>query len=84
MIIIPGQSGTYRHLRGRVTALLADSGLNCDKAVPAMSAYNLDAGGHLRTAGDRERRVVTGDLTPTAASVKPRRDSSARSVTIKS
>jgi len=27
MIIIPGQSGTYRHSRGRVTALLADSGL---------------------------------------------------------
>src|SRR5450755_669223 len=26
MIIIPGQSGTYRHSRGRVTALLADSG----------------------------------------------------------
>src|ERR1039457_4379831 len=27
MIIIPGQSGTYRHSRRRVTALLADSGL---------------------------------------------------------
>jgi len=27
-IIIPGQSGTYRHLRDRVTGLLADSGLN--------------------------------------------------------
>jgi len=26
-IIIPGQSGTYRHLRGIVTGLLADSGL---------------------------------------------------------
>jgi hypothetical protein len=26
-IIIPGQSGTYRHLRDRVTGLLADSGL---------------------------------------------------------
>jgi hypothetical protein len=26
-IIIPGQSGTYRHLPGRVTGLLADSGL---------------------------------------------------------
>jgi uncharacterized damage-inducible protein DinB len=25
-IIIPGQSGTYRHLRGRVTCLLAESG----------------------------------------------------------
>jgi hypothetical protein len=25
-IIIPGQSGTYRHLRDRVTGLLADSG----------------------------------------------------------
>jgi hypothetical protein len=25
--IIPGQSGTYRHSRERVTALLADSGL---------------------------------------------------------
>ena len=29
-IIIPGQSGTYRHLRGRVTDLLADSGLSSD------------------------------------------------------
>src|SRR5713101_2514546 len=28
MIIIPGQSGTYRHSRRRVTALLADSGLS--------------------------------------------------------
>jgi len=28
MIIIPGQDGTYRHLRSRVTGLLADSGLN--------------------------------------------------------
>jgi hypothetical protein len=27
MIIIPGQDGTYRHLRSRVTGLLADSGL---------------------------------------------------------
>ena len=27
MIIIPGQSGTYRHSRRRVTGLLADSGL---------------------------------------------------------
>jgi hypothetical protein len=27
MIIIPGQSGTYRHSRRRFTALLADSGL---------------------------------------------------------
>jgi hypothetical protein len=27
-IIIPGQSGTYRHLQGRVTGLLAESGLN--------------------------------------------------------
>jgi predicted phage gp36 major capsid-like protein len=27
-IIIPGQSGTYRHLRDRVTGLLAESGLN--------------------------------------------------------
>jgi DNA-binding SARP family transcriptional activator len=27
-IIIPGQSGTYRHLPGRVTGLLADSGLS--------------------------------------------------------
>src|SRR5450631_2273024 len=26
MIIIPGQSGTYRHSHGRVTALLADTG----------------------------------------------------------
>ncbi|MGI8445841.1 MAG: SMODS domain-containing nucleotidyltransferase [Streptosporangiaceae bacterium] len=26
MIIIPGQGGTYRHLRSRVTGLLADSG----------------------------------------------------------
>ena len=26
MIIIPGQGGTYRHLRGRVTHLLAESG----------------------------------------------------------
>ena len=26
MIIIPGQGGTYRHLKGRVTHLLADSG----------------------------------------------------------
>jgi len=26
MIIIPGQGGTYRHLRARVTHLLADSG----------------------------------------------------------
>src|SRR5262249_35490042 len=26
-IIIPGQSGTYRHLRDRVTGLLAESGL---------------------------------------------------------
>jgi hypothetical protein len=32
MIIIPGQSGTYRHLKGRVTRLLADSGQSpqCD------------------------------------------------------
>jgi hypothetical protein len=28
MIIIPGQSGTYRHLRGRVTHLLAEPGLS--------------------------------------------------------
>jgi len=27
MIIISGQGGTYRHLNGRVTGLLADSGL---------------------------------------------------------
>jgi Ion channel/Short C-terminal domain len=27
-IIIPGQSGTYRHLQGRVTGLLAESGQN--------------------------------------------------------
>jgi hypothetical protein len=27
MIIIPGQSGTYRHLHSRVTDLLAESGL---------------------------------------------------------
>jgi hypothetical protein len=27
MIIIPGQGGTYRHSRGRVTHLLAESGL---------------------------------------------------------
>jgi len=33
MIIIPGQSGTYRHSRGRVTALLADSGLNAMREV---------------------------------------------------
>jgi hypothetical protein len=26
-IIIPGQSGTYRHLQDHVTGLLADSGL---------------------------------------------------------
>jgi len=26
-IIIPGQSGTYRYLQGRVTGLLAESGL---------------------------------------------------------
>jgi hypothetical protein len=26
MIIIPGQGGTYRHLQGRVTHLLAESG----------------------------------------------------------
>jgi hypothetical protein len=26
-IIIPGQSGTYRHLEGRVTGLLAETGL---------------------------------------------------------
>jgi hypothetical protein len=35
MIIIPGQGGTYRHLRDRVTHLLADSGLTtgiCDPA----------------------------------------------------
>ena len=28
MIIIPAQGGTYRHLRGRVTRLLAESGQN--------------------------------------------------------
>jgi len=28
MIIIPGQGGTYRHLRSRVTGLLAESGQN--------------------------------------------------------
>lgn len=32
-IIIPGQSGTYRHLQGRITDLLAESGLNCDFAL---------------------------------------------------
>jgi hypothetical protein len=30
-IIIPGQSGTYRHLPGRVTGLLADSGLTIER-----------------------------------------------------
>jgi transposase-like protein len=33
MIIIPAQSGTYRHYRRRVTALLADSGLTSAGAV---------------------------------------------------
>jgi hypothetical protein len=29
-IIIPAQSGTYRHLQGRVTALIAESGLTAE------------------------------------------------------
>jgi hypothetical protein len=39
-IIIPGQSGTYRHLPGRVTGLLADSGL-MDQLVPTAQARAL-------------------------------------------
>jgi hypothetical protein len=35
-IIIPGQSGTYRHLHSRIIGLLAESGLT------AASAYHLD------------------------------------------
>jgi hypothetical protein len=37
-IIIPGQSGTYRHLHGRVTDLLAESGLNAAAAGTGSSA----------------------------------------------
>jgi hypothetical protein len=38
MIIIPGQGGTYRHLRGRVTGLLAESGLSRFFFIPAVQA----------------------------------------------
>ena len=34
MIIIPGQSGTYRHSRRRVTDLLAESGLTLASCRP--------------------------------------------------
>jgi hypothetical protein len=61
-IIIPGQSGTYRHLPGRVTGLLADSGLRADNA-----AENND----LAAISDYFRKVVTfaGLLIATATFV---------------
>ena len=46
MIIIPGQGGTYRHLRSRVTVLIADSGQSARPAYPARGrqrCWNADA-----------------------------------------
>jgi hypothetical protein len=41
MIIIPGQSGTYRHSRRRVTGLLADSGQIANNSQQAHSYSEL-------------------------------------------
>jgi hypothetical protein len=41
--IIPGQSGTYRHLQRRVTDLLADSGLSRGLALDDQHAHAPDA-----------------------------------------
>jgi hypothetical protein len=49
MIIIPGQSGTYRHSRRRVTDLLAESGLSI--ATPEPSAQNK---AHAHVNADRQ------------------------------
>jgi DNA invertase Pin-like site-specific DNA recombinase len=38
-IIIPGQSGTYRYLQGRVTGLLADSGQSEADQLPDINLY---------------------------------------------
>ena len=46
-IIIPGQSGTYRHLQGRVTGLLVESGL-----IPAFTRMLAD---HNSSLPERER-----------------------------
>src|ERR1022692_2809397 len=44
MIIIPGQSGTYRHSRRRVTALIAESGLKKTDALFGGTASEAAAG----------------------------------------
>jgi hypothetical protein len=58
-IIIPGQSGTYRHLRSRVTGILADSGLirasdvthsKCNGRTTTASAYTEDLTGSISWA----------------------------------
>ena len=49
-IIIPGQSGTYRHLQGRVTGLLAESGLTAATAGGAEALDRLRS--TLRDNGD--------------------------------
>jgi len=56
-IIIPGQSGTYRHLQGRVTDLFADSGLTGRRASRE----------HFRTAPHgMERRLSEGTVLAAA------------------
>jgi hypothetical protein len=49
-IIIPGQSGTYRHLPGRLTGLLADSGLKHCQLEPRQLIIIADPGVNLSTA----------------------------------
>lgn len=52
-IIIPGQSGTYRYLQGRVTGLLADSGLRIVKTqlTDGRNASQAESSVHGRLSG---------------------------------
>ena len=62
--IIPGQAGTYRHLRGRVAQLLADSGLTITSGTEYVYVADVDLPAYhqltqddLRLVGVDRRRV---------------------------
>src|SRR5258706_14214894 len=68
MITIPGQSGTYRHSRRRVTGLLADSGLIAadlalDQRVPFQCRISAPVARH-KPAGTAVSDVRRGQRDP--------------------
>ena len=65
-IIIPGQSGTYRHLPGRVTGLLAESGLSMAPDLAGFAVEYTDPDGQTLPVLNRLgfTQAITSATTP--------------------